>query len=98
MNTVPDLIIFNGTIHTLDPRDSIATAMAVSDGKIVALCDDVLGLRGEETEMIDLGGAAIMPGLMDVHNHHMLAGQMDLFELNVPPTLTLDEFLEAVAA
>ncbi|WP_413456371.1 amidohydrolase family protein [Glutamicibacter sp. FR1] len=39
-----------------------------------------------------------MPGLMDVHNHHMLAGHMDLFELNVPPTLTLDEFLEAVAA
>lgn len=98
MNTVPDLIIFNGTIHTLDPRDSIATAMAVSEGKIVALGDDALELRGEETEMIDLGGSAIMPGLMDVHNHHMIAGQMDLFELNVPPTLTLDEFLEAVAA
>ncbi|MCS3492682.1 putative amidohydrolase YtcJ [Arthrobacter sp. JUb119] len=96
MNTAPSLLLVNGTIHTLDPHERIVNAMAVRAGKIVALGEDALALRGPEMEIIDLDGATIMPGLMDVHNHHMLAGQMDLFELNVPPTLNLDEFLEAV--
>jgi predicted amidohydrolase YtcJ len=98
MNSTPaDLLLVNGVIDTLMTEVPRTSVMAVRDGKIAGLGADAEGMRGPETIMVDLEGAYVMPGLLDVHNHHMLAGQMDLFELDVPPTLSLDELLEAVA-
>lgn len=93
-----DLLFINGTIDTLTDRQPRVSALAVRDGRIAGLGDGATKLRDEGTTVVDLQGAYVMPGLLDVHNHHMLAGQMDLFELNAPPTLGLAELLEAVAA
>lgn len=99
MNSRPaDLLLINGTIDTLTVQEPRVSSLAVRDGKVAGLGDGAVKLRGDDTAVLDLQGAYVMPGLLDVHNHHLLAGQMDLFELNAPPTLGLAELLEAVAA
>ena len=92
-----DLLLINGVIDTLDPRTPRTDALAVCAGKVLATGKEALQSRGPSTSVLDLAGGYVMPGLLDVHNHHMLAGQMDLFELDVPPTLDLDSLLAAVA-
>ena len=92
-----DLLLINGVIDTLDPRMPRTGALAVRAGKVLATGEEALEFRGPSTSVVDLAGGYVMPGLLDVHNHHMLAGQMDLFELDVPPTLDLDSLLAAVA-
>lgn len=92
-----DLVLKNGTIETMDEGETRVAALAVSNGRILAVGEAAEVTIGAGTRVIDLGGAFVMPGLQDVHNHHMLAGQLDLFELDKPPTLSLDAFLEAIA-
>ena len=97
MNNQADLLLINGVIDTLDHEYSRVAALAVKAGKVHSLGAAAEAAAGPGTTVIDLGGGYVMPGLLDVHNHHMIAGQMDLFELNEPPTRTLDELLSAVA-
>ncbi len=67
----PELILFHGRILTVDSRDSVAEALAVLDGKIVAVGSDeqILRLAGEATRRIDLHGRTATPGLIDSHAH-----------------------------
>jgi predicted amidohydrolase YtcJ len=98
MNTRPaDLLLINGTIDTLAAQLPRVSVMAVRNGLVAGLGDDARNLAGPNTAVVDLQGAYVMPGLLDVHNHHMLAGQMDLLELNVAPTLSVEGLLESVA-
>ncbi|MGL3805482.1 amidohydrolase [Paeniglutamicibacter sp. R2-26] len=92
-----DLVLLNGTIETMDGEGGRTHALAVKGGRVLALGDPALESAGTGTHVVDLEGACVMPGLQDVHNHHMLAGQLDLFELDASPTLDLDGFLAAVA-
>ena len=96
----PDLILTGGRVYTVDPEQAWAEAIAVAGGRLVAVgdSDDLLPLAGPDTEIRDLAGAFVMPGLVDVHNHHFLAGKEELFELRVPIGAGLDGILEAVAA
>ena len=66
-----DLILRNGRIHTLDARSSIASALAIRDGRILAVGDeaDLDGLSGPETKIMDLGGRTAIPGIVDSHCH-----------------------------
>lgn len=99
MNFVPaDLLLIHGVIDTLTPEKPRTSALAVRDGQVAGLGEDAIRLQDATTTVVDLDGAYVMPGLLDVHNHHLLAGQMDLFELDAPPTLGVDKLLEAVAA
>lgn len=61
----------NGTILTMDPSAPVAQALAVRDGRIVAVGgpDAVLPLRAGEHEAVDLGGRTVLPGFIDPHNH-----------------------------
>jgi predicted amidohydrolase YtcJ len=71
-----DLILHNGRIATLDARRPVAEAVAVLDGKFVAVGpeDEVLKLRGDRTQVIDGGGRAVIPGLYDSHLHLIRGG------------------------
>ncbi|EMY34247.1 amidohydrolase 3 [Arthrobacter crystallopoietes BAB-32] len=91
-----DLLLTNGVIDILDEAGTRTSALAVRDGKVLAFGTEAEALRGPGTAVVDMAGAYVMPGLLDVHNHHMIAGQMDLFELHAPPTLDLDGLLAAV--
>jgi predicted amidohydrolase YtcJ len=66
-----DLILRNGRIHTLDARSSIASALAIRDGRILAVGSetDLDGLSGPETKIMDLGGRTAIPGIVDSHCH-----------------------------
>ncbi|MGY3564863.1 amidohydrolase [Sinomonas sp. RB5] len=96
-HTFAELLLVNGTIETLDGSVRRTHALAVVGGRVAALGEGAEALRGPATEVVDLQGAYVMPGLLDVHNHHLIAGHMDLFELDAPPTLTLDQFLAAIS-
>ncbi|WP_253888034.1 amidohydrolase [Actinokineospora diospyrosa] len=89
-----DLILTNATVHTVDGARPTATSLAISGGRVVAL--DAEGQVGPGTEVRDLGGAFVMPGLIDVHNHHALAGRAELFELTFGGELGFDGVLDAV--
>ncbi|MCW5771359.1 MAG: amidohydrolase [Rhodospirillaceae bacterium] len=67
----PDRIYHNGKIITVDRDFSIAGAIATRGERIVATgrSDAMLALADPETERIDLGGRAVMPGLIDGHAH-----------------------------
>ena len=95
-----DLIVTASVIRTSDRATPVVEAIAVKDGRILAVgsAADVAAFRGPETRTLDAGDAAVYPGFVDVHNHHALAGRTDLFELSLPPSLTLPEILDAVRA
>ncbi len=67
-NQNADLILEGGEIYT---PSGWAEAMAIRDGVIVAVGDAaaVAPLRGASTEVIDLAGATVLPGLHDMHVH-----------------------------
>lgn len=98
MTQHPDLILTGGRIYTVDTKHPWAEAMAVTDGRIVAIGSvaEVLPLAGEHTDVRELDGACVMPGLTDVHNHHFFAGKEELFELSVPIGADLDGIIEVV--
>ena len=66
-----DLLLINGRVLTMDVHDSVAQAVAVRDGKIVALgtTAEVELLAGASTQVLDLDGRTAMPGLTDCHVH-----------------------------
>jgi len=93
-----DLIFTNGAIYTVDRNRSWATGLAIKDGKLVAVGTDlqVDSFKGPSTRAIDLRGRMVMPGIIDVHNHHTRGGQADLYETNILPTLSFEGVLDVV--
>jgi len=91
-----DYIFTNGTIVTVDKAFSRVRALAVRDGKIVAVGSekDVLSLRGADTRVIDIEGKTIIPGLQDSHIHFLSLGS----ELRNQADFTLARSAEEIIA
>ena len=69
-----DIVMHNGVVLTMDrdtPDFAVAQAVAVRDGKILAVGDssNILRMAGPQTKRIDLAGKAVMPGVVDTHSH-----------------------------
>ncbi|MGY4197283.1 amidohydrolase [Bradyrhizobium sp. USDA 4520] len=71
-----DTIIHNAQITTLDRTNPIANAVAIKDGKFLAVGSDkeVLALADGKTKVIDLKGRRLLPGLIDNHTHVVRGG------------------------
>ncbi|KMT52209.1 amidohydrolase [Pseudomonas fildesensis] len=71
-----DLILFNGQFHTVDRENPRATAVAIHQGRFVAVGTDgeAMALRGSATQVIDLKGRTVIPGLNDSHLHLIRGG------------------------
>jgi hypothetical protein len=71
-----DKVFTNGRLYTVDPERSWAEAVAISDGEIVYVGDDVGGRAfiGDATEVTDLGGKLMLPGFHDSHVHLYAGG------------------------
>jgi predicted amidohydrolase YtcJ len=72
----PDIVLCRGRFRTMDPSRPTATALAVKDGWIVAVGEEaeVEPLAGSATRVVDLGGATVVPGIVDAHNHLLSTG------------------------
>lgn len=93
-------IFINGDIHTLDRENPVAQAVAVRDGKFIAVGtnDEVMQLRNEETEIIDLKGLVIIPGLNDSHLHLIRGGLNYNLELRWEGVPSLSDALAMLKA
>jgi predicted amidohydrolase YtcJ len=64
-----DLVVTNARIYTLNRQFPVASAMAVKDGKVLAVGDHMEPYLAPSTRRIDARGATIVPGLIDSHVH-----------------------------
>jgi predicted amidohydrolase YtcJ len=92
------VILVNGVIHTVDADQPRVSAVAIRDGRFVATGSDeeIRALAGPNTVIEDLGGAAVVPGLIDAHNHMQSTGIM-LREVQLYDTRTIGEIVDRIA-
>jgi predicted amidohydrolase YtcJ len=95
-----DTVYRNGYVYTVDAKDSVQQALAVRGGRIVYVGDNdgAKALTGKKTEVIDLQGRMLMPGLVDAHMHPQSGGSRLLnCSLNYEP-LTVSQFQSRIQA
>lgn len=92
-----EMVVLNANIHTMDPKQTRARAMAISEGKIVAIGSEaeVRELIGPNTQQIDAGGRLIIPGFNDAHVHFLETGQQ-LSAVDLRDAKTPQEFTERI--
>ncbi|WP_049237286.1 amidohydrolase family protein [Moraxella canis] len=75
-NQSVDTIFYNGNFTTLDKNNPTAQAVAISNGKFVAVGDDntIMAMSGSNTKCINLKGRKVLPGLFDNHTHIIRGG------------------------
>ena len=73
---VADVLLYNGKVTTQDPELPQVTAIAVKQGKVLAIGSDteLQQFRGGSTQLIDLAGKRVIPGLNDSHTHLIRGG------------------------
>ncbi|WP_414861765.1 amidohydrolase [Pseudomonas sp. IT-P176] len=73
---IADLILHNGRLHTVDRAKPRASAVAIKDGRFVVVGNDAqaMALRGAGTQVVDLLGRTVIPGLNDSHLHLIRGG------------------------
>jgi predicted amidohydrolase YtcJ len=93
-----DLVLMNGTVITVDAKDSIAEALAISAGRIVFVGrnNDARRYIGERTQVIDLRGMCATPGLIDAHCH--FSESADQLNLGDPEIKNIADVIAKVKA
>ena len=91
-----DLIVTNAKIVTLDSASTVAQALAVREGRIVAVGgnDAVAALAGSATRRLDAGGRTVIPGLIDSHIHAVRAALTYATEVNWIGAKTIGEAMD----
>ena len=99
MSTTASLVFVNGAVRTMDARRTLASAVAVRDGRIVAVGDDddVRDLVGSSTDVVDLRGRMLLPGFQDAHVHPP-SGGLEMLRCNLSNAFALPEYERIIAA
>jgi predicted amidohydrolase YtcJ len=91
-----DRIYTNGNVYTVDGGFSRAEAIAIRGDRIVYVGTSANALssyRGSATEVVDLGGGTVIPGLIDSHLHYQMIGsfldRIDIFQKSKAEILAL---------
>jgi predicted amidohydrolase YtcJ len=94
---IADLVFVNGAVYTVDAARSWAQAVAVRDGRIVAVGTDgdVRDLAGRGTEVVDLAGKMLVPGFQDSHVHPV-GGGIDMLQCDLHHLDSSAAFLDAI--
>jgi hypothetical protein len=90
-----DAILVNGKVLTGDAAGTVREALAVRDGRILAVgsASEVNKFSGKETRVVDLGGRTVIPGLIDSHMHAIRAALSFATEVNWIGAQSLEEAL-----
>ncbi|WP_374967383.1 amidohydrolase [Lysinibacillus sp. RS5] len=94
-----NIAFLNGEVITVDGQDSIREALAISDNKIVAVGsnEEIKELIGDSTQVIDLEGKSILPGIIDAHLHLVTYGTFHLsISCKEPGLDSIDAILTAL--
>jgi hypothetical protein len=96
---VADTIIVNAIVHTMDPAQPAAEAVAIFGNRIVAVgsTKDIEKLAGPETRIIDAQKRLVLPGFNDAHTH-FLTGGFQLASVDLRDAATLQEFASRIRA
>ena len=94
-----DLVVRDARIYTAAPAHPVVHALAVRGGRIVAVGEnaDVLAYLGPKTQVLDLGGKTVLPGLIDSHGHMLNLGNR-LSDVDVVGTPTYQAVIDRVVA
>lgn len=94
-----DKVLINGKILTVDESFSIASTLAIEGERIAAVGDynEVSALIGDSTEVIDLEGKTVIPGLIDNHIHFIRAGQNWNVQARIDGVNNRQEALDIIA-
>ena len=95
----PDTLLLHGRIYTVDAKRPWAEALAIRDGKIIAVGSDkeISDLRGPATKTIDAKGHLVLPGFTDCHVH-FLDGSLSLERINLEGAKDIAEVQHRVKA
>src|SRR5208282_5646499 len=79
----PDLIIIDGKILTVDAKNSVVEAVAITKGKITAVGTraEIQRLAVPSTRVVNLHGLTATPGLIDTHGHFATGGVDEMFHV-----------------
>ena len=93
-----DAVYTNGRIYTVDDSNPWAEALAIRDGTILAVgpTEEIERFIGAQTEVVDLAGKMLMPGIHDMHIHPMEGGMKGRFECAFESSLGMAEILDVV--
>jgi predicted amidohydrolase YtcJ len=93
-----DTVLTDGRIYTVSPLRPWVEALAIRDGKYVYVgdADSVAAFVDDDTEIIDLNGQFVMPGVNETHAHSWQGGTKELYECNFSFSATPDEIVEIV--
>ncbi|WP_291298596.1 amidohydrolase [Elioraea sp.] len=97
---MPELIIRNARVTTLDRANPAAEAVAITDGRFAAVGTEaaVMPLAGPATRILDAGGRRAIPGLIDSHIHVIRGGLNYLLELRWDGVGTLADAMAMLKA
>ena len=96
-----DLILVNGKVVAMDPKGTVAEAVAVKAGKIVKVgsSQEIKRLAKSDAKVIDLEGKTLLPGFVDSHEHVMRRGLMlDWVNCKSPPVETIQDIIDGLAS
>src|SRR5262249_3352322 len=92
VSLAPELVILNASVHTMDPAQPTASAVAVRANLIAAVAStsEIRSLAGSKTRVIDAGGKLVLPGFNDAHVH-FLTGGFSLSNVDLRDALSSEE-------
>ena len=95
---IADIVLQNGSIYTVDATRSWAESVAIANGRIIQVGaeEDMQGLIGPSTQVVDLDGRMVLPGLQDVHIHP-IGGGIEASACNLNGLTTIDQYVDAIA-
>ena len=93
-----DMVLAGGAIYTIDPANPWAEAVAIRDGKIVYVGDTAgaSAFTTEKTQVVELNGRMLMPGMHDAHIHPIMGG-LEILSCGLHELKTLQQYLEKIA-
>jgi predicted amidohydrolase YtcJ len=97
VTTPADIAFVNGAVYTVDPAQPRARAVAVREGRIVAVGsdDEMTDLIGPSTEVTDLKGRMLLPGFQDAHIHPPSSG-LEMLRCNLSDAFSLPDYQRIV--